>query len=173
MFYKLKDIDSDQFDEIIFKGAILNGLKKPEDDLSYSLDDVQTIFLIIIVKLSHLFTKDLLEYIVVIIKYRLGEISDEFRIEKRAQLDRSFDINHMERPIFMRYMVIYQLFFTVKETIKSGFSDQYLYTDEYLDYFKEIDDNIYIDLDELCFSYYNCKKNNIDPCKKLLLTLDM
>ncbi|WP_182419559.1 hypothetical protein [Bartonella sp. HY038] len=167
MKYNLSNIDSDELDEIIFKGAILNGLKCPEDDLSYSMDDVQTIFLMMIVRTSYLFPKDLLAYIDVIIKYHLGEISDEVRIEKRKQLDRSFNINQMPEPLYMRYMAIYQQFFTTKETIQSGLTDQYILVDDYLDYFKEIEDNICLDLDEICFSYYNDKKNKANTFQKL------
>ncbi|UXN05147.1 hypothetical protein [Bartonella sp. HY761] len=165
MKFKLANIDDD-FDETVFRNAVANDLRKFDEEASYSFTDIQIIFVAMIIDLSSLFPNNLLEYLDVAIKNRLGEVSDDIRAEKRNELKKIIDSKNCPRDIYIRGWLIYLYLWTLEEYMQTRDADTYRYA-EHLEYFEELDPDIYIDLDQICFSYYYDKKNKINPLIQL------
>lgn len=162
MKYKLANIDDD-FDETVFRNAVANDLRKFDEEASYSFTDIQIIFVAMIIDLSSLFPNNLLEYLDIAIKNRLGEVSDDIRAEKRNELKKIIDSKNCPRDNYIRGWLIYLY---LNEYSQICGSDICMYLD-HIEYFEELDPDIYIDLDQICFSYYYDKKNKINPLIKL------
>ena len=170
MKYKLRDIDCEKVDEIIMKSLAANGYEKQTKGYAYSYEDIDTICFIIISKLFYLFSLDLKKFIISAYHNRIGKISDDNLKKSRLEFTKTYNLNYhdnIQLSIYALNLIVYSVLYSLKECKERGTYDPFFYITDIIEYFSDVNHEIFLDLDDIFFSYYHDKKNNINSLCRL------